>query len=128
MKPQGELITDLAHFLDKRGRIAPVSGPARRLADHLVAIVVMATTAFFNPPDGAPGSVRCRKRPNRRPCAGYVDCDMGIADLDAPDEIMWWCKVCDDHGTIRNWQGTFWDMSEHPTRVPAQLPSRRVSS
>lgn len=112
---RGELIADLTHFLDERGRIAPYSGPARRLAEHLAAIIVMTTSDFVTPPDGAPGSVRCRRRPLHKPCTGYIDSDIGVAEVESEDEILWWCKQCGDHGSLRGWQNSFWDMTGAPS-------------
>ena len=36
-------IVNLAHFLDEEGGISPTEGPARRIAEHIVAIVSMAS-------------------------------------------------------------------------------------
>lgn len=111
MKRTG-MTTDLRHFLDARGRIAPPTGPAKRLAEHLAALVVMATLGIDNPQPGAPGSVRCIGRPQRRPCGGHI-----ASEQVDEDEILWWCPVCSDHGAIMHWKGSFWDMTDSPAHA-----------
>jgi hypothetical protein len=105
MKLGNTWITDLSHFLDDQGRIAPDSGPAFRLAQHLTSIVAMVSIA------GSAVSqkyrVKCRRRPGRKPCAGKID---GYIDS-ATNEIVWWCPVCDDNGYISNWMNSMWDLS-----------------
>ncbi len=96
-------VTDLTHFLTEDGAIGPKSGPARKLAEYLTKIVVDATTEPWEEPRST--SVRCRRRPRRKPCAGVIGTDM---DPDT-DAIMWWCPVCGDNGTISRWQGSRWD-------------------
>ena len=39
----GTWVTDLTHFLDEDGDIAPISGPAWRLAEFFTSIVVMTS-------------------------------------------------------------------------------------
>jgi hypothetical protein len=59
-------VTDISHFLDEEGEI--ISGPprARKLTEYLTAIILMAS---FPEPDYPPEYlVRCRRRPNRKPC------------------------------------------------------------
>ena len=111
----GAWITDLQHVLDKDGSIAPPSGSARRLAEHLTAIVTMVSR-----PELVLGDidrVRCRRRPQRKPCPGQID---GELDVET-SEIMWWCPVCGDHGSIRNWEGTQWDCRIVPDSVVERL-------
>ncbi len=98
-------ITDLTHFLDETGQIAPADGPARRLAEHFTAIVAMASLPELVIPSEY--RVRCRRRPGRKPCGGYIEADF---DPDTED-IVWWCAKCDDRGYIRNWKGSIWDLS-----------------
>jgi len=97
-------ITDLTHFLDQNGHIAPKSGPARRMAEYLAAIVAMVSRPELVIP--AEYRVRCRRRPGRKPCTGMVDVDL---DPETED-VVWWCPVCGDNGYIRNWKGTFWNL------------------
>jgi len=98
-------IVDLNHFLDEDGGISPATGSARRLAEHFVAIVSMASRPEIIPP--LEYQVRCRRRPGRKPCTGVIE-----ADLDPETEdIVWWCPICRDTGYISNWKGTIWDLS-----------------
>lgn len=107
----------LAHYLDERGRIAAPSRGAQIVAEHLAAIVVMTTGNLATPADGAPGSVRCRARPNHKPCLGFIDSDV-LPDAEGDIErIHWWCKRCTSNGVISDWQGTFWDMSDSPAKL-----------
>jgi len=99
-------ITDLTHFLDEDGQIAPDSGPARRLAEHLTAIVAMASYPELVIPSEY--QVRCRRRPGRKPCGGHIEAGL---DPDTED-IMWWCTQCDDKGYIRSWKRTMWDLGD----------------
>jgi len=98
-------ITDLTHFLDEEGHIGPTHGPARRLAEHFTAIVELASRfEFVIHPEY---QVRCRRRPGRKPCPGHIESDLNFET----EDIMWWCTACDDHGNIRNWKGSKWDLS-----------------
>lgn len=98
-------VTDLSHFLDETGGIAPSKGPARRLAEHLTAIVSMISRPEIIPPPEF--NVPCRRRPGRKPCTGMIE-----ADLDPETEdVVWWCPVCGDNGYISNWKGTRWDFT-----------------
>ncbi len=98
-------VTDVTHFLNDEGGIAPLKVPARRLAEHFVAIVSMISRPEIIPPSEY--QVRCRRRPGRKPCTGVIE-----ADLDPETEdIDWWCPVCGDNGYISNWKGTMWDFT-----------------
>lgn len=94
-------IVDFTHCLDERGEFAMTSGPARRLAEFMAAIVEMASDR------SVARQVKCRRRPGRKPCRGL------IAAAIHPDDggIEWVCPVCGDRGYISNWQGTRWDRS-----------------
>jgi hypothetical protein len=99
-------VMDITHFLDEKGEMITEPRQARRLAEYLAAIIVMAS---YPDPDYPPEyRVSCRRRPNRKPCleeiVGYVDPET--------DEIFWKCPKCEDRGLISNWQGTIWDMSD----------------
>ena len=98
-------VVDLTHFLNEDGLIEPPNGPARRLAEHMAAIVSLAsrpeTSAYSDFP------VRCRRRPGRKPCTGMIETDLD----QQTDKIEWWCPVCDDNGYISNWKGSFWDIT-----------------
>lgn len=94
-------ITNLTHFLEA-GRLHPeLPGPARKLADHLGAIIVAVTSVDPDDPLGVP----CRRRPNRRPCGGEIE-----AFIDPETHrIHWACLACGDNGVISNWEHTMWD-------------------
>jgi hypothetical protein len=94
-------IVDIRHYLDPAGAIADMPRPARLLAEYFVSIVVDATSNLEEEP-----SVRCRRRPGRRPCGGIV---MSYPDADELSRIYWYCPVCDDKGLIGGWQNTLWD-------------------
>lgn len=101
-------ITDLRHFLDEKGGIAPPKGPARRMAEYFSAIVAMITEMDENLFEQS--QVRCRRRPGRKPCPGIIE---GYVHPE-PDDILWWCPECGDKGSISNWQGTLWDRFDDP--------------
>lgn len=96
-------VTDLTHFLDAKGAIAPEPGPARKMADFLAAVVAHASD--FNRSADVPGPVcfKCRKRDHRV-------VDTGITEGDI---VVWRCLACGTEGQISNWQGTFWDVSQN---------------
>jgi len=58
-------VTDLTHYLDSKGAIAPERGPARKMADFLTAVVAHASD--FDRPYDAPGPFcfKCRQRDRR---------------------------------------------------------------
>lgn len=98
-------ITDISHFLDEEGEIISGTPRARKLAEYLSAIVVMAS---FSEPEYPPEyRVMCRRRPNRKLCREEI---VGFVDPET-DDIVWMCPVCGDRGVISNWRGTIWDMS-----------------
>ena len=100
------LVTDLTHFLTKEGAIAPMPGPARRLAEFLGKIVIDATTP---PSEQFLGKrVKCTRRPGRKPCPGEIETDVDSET----NTIVWWCPACGENGYIRNWQGTLWDRAK----------------
>ena len=94
-------VIDLRHFLAPSGAIAEMPAPARRLAEYFASIVVDATSNLDTPP-----SVRCRRRPSRRPCPGVLE---AFPDPEEHTAIVWYCPQCGDHGVIRGWEGTLWD-------------------
>ncbi len=95
-------ITDLTHFLDQKGAIAPMPAPARRLAEFLGRVVAAASAPIYEP-----GSAECR-------CS---KCKKGsvIAEIAPDDAIEWFCENCGHEGRISNWRRSFWDLSALPT-------------
>ena len=71
MKMPDTWVTDLKHFLNANGSIAPPSGPARKLAEHITAIVVELTAELYEV-EGVK-HVACRRRPSHRPCKGKIE-------------------------------------------------------
>ena len=93
-------ITDANHFLDDKGAIAPLQGPARAMADFLASVIAYASD-FGSTGVLAAKCFKCKK--------GAVE--SAIAQDDA---IYWSCPRCKAKGRIFNWQGTLWDLSDHP--------------
>jgi hypothetical protein len=99
----GTWVTDLTHFIDETGGLHHLlTVPGRNLALHMTAIVAAATSQLGG---GSAHEVRCRRRPNRRPCSGTIQ-----HRLWADERITWECPICGDNGVISNWQSTPWDM------------------
>jgi len=101
--------TDIADFPDPaEAAAAELPAPARSIRDHLGGIV-QAATAWL-PGVVLESAIRCRRRPGRRPCPGHIRLVLPD-DLAEDATIEWSCTVCGDHGTIRGWQGSSWDLS-----------------
>ncbi len=99
---KGIYVTDITHYLDEDGEIAPPSGPARTLASFLVLLIEAATDP--GAADSLNTGIRCRAK----------DCQ-GIVRTLLPkggDEISWLCPTCGQNGVIRNWQNTKWNQLE----------------
>ena len=96
--PSNMYIIDARHFLNDKGDIGPERGPGRKMADFVTAVI--AHESDVDRPD-APGPVclKCRKSP----------VDTVMSDTDA---ILWRCPRCSTEGSVSNWQGTFWDLSQ----------------
>ena len=93
-------ITDARHFLDDKGAIAPLRGPAKAMADFFTAVIAYATD-FDDTGVILPRCFKCKK--------GTVE--WALAQDDA---IVWHCPRCQVEGRISNWRGTLWDLSERP--------------
>ena len=90
--------TDIKHFLDEKGAIAPQRGPARRMAEFHAGAIAYATD-FDDSGLLAPVCFKCKK--------GAVE-----ATPSPEDTIYWRCPHCKAEGLISNWQGTLWDLRE----------------
>ncbi len=90
-------ITDLKHFLDANGAIAPIKGPAREMAQFLVDVTGAASSQSADAPL-APSCFKCKKE--------TVD-----ASVAADAAIIWFCPRCQAEGRISNWQATLWDLT-----------------
>ena len=51
-------------------------------------------------------AIRCRNRPNRVPCRGYITVTW------EPGEVKWLCPDCGDSGSIHGWEGGERDLRE----------------
>ena len=91
-------VIDARHFINDKGDIGPERGSGRKMADFVTAVI--AHESDVDRPD-APGPVclKCRKCP----------VDTVMSDTDA---ILWRCPRCSTEGSVSNWQGTFWDLSQ----------------
>jgi hypothetical protein len=98
-------ITAMVHYLDAEGCLADLSAPARNLANHLGAIV--STLTGQPPGELRQTSVRCRRRPGRRLCAGQIWAVIEVGS----GRISWECPTCGDNGVIHDWEGTPWDQT-----------------
>ena len=98
-------ITNIQHFLNEDGDIAPIEGPARKIAEYTGEIISCATS------QGKGGGIhqcKCRRRPDHKKCEGIIE-----AYIDkATNEIFWQCPVCYDNGRISYWEETQWDRSK----------------
>lgn len=93
-------ITDINHFLDDKGAIAPLKGPAKAMADFLASVIAYASD-YDNSGVLAARCFKCRKS----------TVEAAIAQDDA---IYWTCPRCNEEGRISNWHGTLRDLGEHP--------------
>ncbi len=90
-------MVDLRHFLAPTGALAPeLPGPARRLAEYWVEIVAQGSNR------DSPVTLRCRRRPARRPCDGVLNILLD-ANLDG---LLW--------EIIHGWQGSFCILNREP--------------
>jgi hypothetical protein len=108
----------MVHYLDAEGCLADMPAPARNLANHLGAIV----SALTSQPRGElrQTSVRCRRRPGRRPCAGQI---WAVIEVDS-GQISWECPACGDNGVIHQWEETPWDQTPDGQGSPARPKDR----
>ena len=72
-------ITDARHFLDDKGAIAPLRGPAKAMADFHAAVIAYATD-FDDAGVTLPRCFKCKK--------GTVE-----AALAQDDAIVWHCRA-----------------------------------
>lgn len=89
----------LRDYLAPNGTLAALSPRGLRLAMYWTQIVAQASNY------DEPTTLRCRRRPGRKPCAGLLTI---FFDVDNND-VLWFCPVCQDEGRISGWEDTFWD-------------------
>lgn len=98
----GTYVTDIKHYLDEAGDIAPMPATARKLASFLTLLIEAATgtqSAHYHD-----SRIRCRTKG----CRGTI-----LTLLPASlDEISWHCPECGHNGVIRNWHTTKWNQIE----------------
>ena len=94
-------VSDLRHFLDIP---AEAPAPARRMAEHLTAVVRAATARD----PGLPwvSALPCRRRPGRRVCPGFI----AVLRTEIPSSIEWRCVSCGDEGVISGWEQSPFDL------------------
>jgi hypothetical protein len=95
-------MTDMRHYLDERGDLAPKPGPAMNLALFMGSIVAWATS---HAEPRVRTNVACRRSPGRVRCRGEILAAPG----DEPGRIVWECPECGDNGITYGWEGTRWD-------------------
>lgn len=106
-------ITDMTHM---DAEPASMSSEAARIADFLGRIVAAASR--HPTPETLVSVIRCRRRPNRRPCPGHIS----FTREDAENRVAWRCQECGDCGIITHWTGTRWDLS-WPLGLYGSLPA-----
>lgn len=99
-------VTDMTHFLDAAGSVPARSGPEVGVRDHLGSIVAFVTSRDVTGDERSP--VRCRRRPKRQPCRGWIRASLDSASR----QVLWLCPVCGDNGRISGWEGTPWDLGD----------------
>jgi hypothetical protein len=99
--PSSRAITELS-VLD---RASPGSARKRRITAYYGAIVGVASMARGG--ETLVSALRCRRRPKRRPCGGFLS----IRRQQVPPQIEWECSACRDSGVILGWEETGWDLS-----------------
>ena len=92
-RPTHVRVTDARHFLDDKGAIAPLRGPAKAMADTHGGVIAYATD-FDDTGVSLPGCFKCKK--------STVEAAPRFQD----DAIVWHCPRCQAEGRISNWQGT----------------------
>ena len=99
-------ITDITHYEDILDPTLDVPRPVRRLGEFF-GTIVGATTAWPFPDQPRTTGLRCRRRPNRKPCPGLLR----VILVEDEGYIAWACSSCDDSGLISGWRGSHWDLS-----------------
>lgn len=95
--------TDLTHFLDERGAISQdLPKQARQLAENLGEIIANVTVPLRQ---GQQTNVLCWITTSKQPCEGTIEAGFHFDNFD----ILWHCPKCETHGSISNWENTFWD-------------------
>jgi hypothetical protein len=106
MKKPPYYFTDARHFLDENG-LVPDNIPA--LAKKLISFLgQIMEEASLNPPgEDIETSLKCRRRPSRKPCPGKI---LAMRETDE-GPILWKCDHRGTGGENSKWRGTQWDNS-----------------
>lgn len=99
-------IVDITHYGDPLDPALDIPEPARRLREFF-GTIVGATTAWPFPDQSRTTGLRCRRRPNRKPCSGLLR----VILVEGEGHIAWACSNCDDNGLISGWRDSHWDLS-----------------
>jgi hypothetical protein len=70
-----------------------------------------------------PASLRCRRRPGRKRCAGFIL----VHRQDVPPQIHWRCPECEDAGVLTNWNRSPWIIPATP-QFTAWLSAKEVAA
>ena len=80
-------IVDITHYEDILDPTLDVPGPARRLGAFFGTIVAAATAWPF-PDQPRTTGVRCRRRPNRKPCPGLLSNGLSPGEHEMPSPTI----------------------------------------
>jgi hypothetical protein len=94
-------VTDIQHFLDNSGELAIQPVPARKLPCFLTLIIDSVSQSISEEMHDT--RIRCRAKG----CRGTIQAMLNTRT----EPIIWRCPVCDQRGSISNWQRTKWDHS-----------------
>ena len=98
-------ISNIVDFLDEKGAISEtLSLKSKRLLEHL-RIIIQTVNSRQQADTPTPLPIPCWSAPYKKRCKGKIDASIEIPYYD----ILWHCLLCGNHGTIRNWKGTFLD-------------------
>ncbi len=98
-------VTNIQHFLNEEGEIGDLPRPALNLANHFTSIIEEVTCSN-NEYEPQTTKINCRRRPKRKKCAGNI---VAYINKENPDQIIWYCPVCDDNGVITGWESTIYN-------------------
>ncbi len=108
-------VIDITHYLDATGLLPSTLTPeAKQFIDCFGNIIASVT---MQPSETDKTTVQCWGELQGDRCPGMIHAGISVNTL----EIEWRCHRCHDQGTISNWQGTFWDVSNRPV-----LPEHRI--
>ena len=97
------LIVDINHWLDENGEL-PSDGDPRLRRNALRIIRLIEYGGPLEPLHGRETLIDCKRKPNRRPCPGF----MWVVKRN-DDRIEAWCAICHEvEAIISGWQGTLW--------------------